>query len=451
MSTRTLYSAAAALALLCGGAESFAETAASRDEIRAVVSEVIADAQTRSSLLEGGAGGGHDGKLFYLADASGNFRLNIGGLAQFRYSLNFRDDQDGGPNAAPNRGNDDFESGFQTRRTRLWFTGNIVKPELTYYIQSDFNRAGGTFDLLDAYVAYKFECGASLKWGQYKMPFMREELISDWKQLAAERSSVNTVFTQDRSQGIELGYKTDDIRLAVAFNDGFASRNSEFGSVNDEQGDFGFTKGGGESDYGVTGRLEWKVAGDWKQFDDFTSTPESGYACMLGAAAHIEGSANDIGVDDDGDGVLDDRGDTRLGAWTLDASVEGDGWNLFAAGVGYHTHTSLKDAGRESTDDYGLVVQGGFFLPDTDWELFARYDAIFQDSDRDLGDTDETFDTVTVGTNYYLAGSTARFTFDVQWFLDESTDLMTQNRGNNFLATTEENEVNFRLQFQLVF
>ncbi len=444
------FGVALTLALSAGSSVCAAADASASDEVRAVVAEMLADADARTSLLADGGttsgGAGHDGKGFVLASADGNFKLGISGAIQFRYQLNFRDNNDGGPGA--NRANDDFESGFETRRTRIIYKGHIVSPKLFYGIQTDFSRRDGVLDLLDAFAGYKFDGGITLKWGQFKMPFLREELVSNWMQLVTERSNMNTVFTQDRSQGIELSYKNDDVNLTVAFNDGFNSKNSEFGSVSG-LGNFGFVRGNNaESDWGLTGRAEWKVRGDWKQFEDLTSQPESDYACMLGVAGHVEGSANDIATSVGG---IDTQGDTVYSSWTVDASVEGDGWNIFAAGVGAHQNTSLNGIGDGSSDDYGLIAQGGFYLPDTDWELFARYDAIFQDEDRDLGDTDDTFDTVTFGTNYYWAGAAAKFTFDVQWFLDESTQLMSSNSGNGFLRTTEENEVNVRFQFQLLF
>lgn len=436
---------ALSLVAACGSAFADAQTSPSRDEVRAVVAEMLADAGQRSSLLaDSAAGGGRDEKGFYLSDGGAN-RLQIGGAIQFRYLLNFRDSQDGGPNAAANRGNDDFESGFQTNRTRLWVKGNVVDPRLFYEIHGGFSRSTGDFGLLDAYAGYKWDNGCWLKWGQFKMPFLREESVSDWKQLVIERSTTNSVFTQDRSQGIEGGYRNSDISLALAFNDGFNSKNSEFGSTNGF-GNFGFVRAGGESDWGVTGRFQWKVRGEWEQFDDFSSPPGSDYACMLGVAAHVEGSANDIAASPGG---IDTQGDTVYGGWTTDLSVEGDGWNLYFAGIGAHQHTTLLNIGDGSSDDYGLVAQGAFYLPDTDVELYARYDAVFMDSDR--GAEHDTFDVVTLGLNWYWYGSAARFSFDAQWFLDASAPLVRSNAANGFLATTEEDEVTLRAQFQLVF
>ena len=51
-----------------------------------------------------------------------------------------------------------------------------------------------------------FANGWKAQWGQFKLPLLREELVSDGKQLAADRSIPNALFTQGYSQGIQLGY-----------------------------------------------------------------------------------------------------------------------------------------------------------------------------------------------------------------------------------------------------
>src|SRR5438128_1810850 len=77
--------AGAALSLSSTGA--FAQQTSS-DEVRATVAQMLNDAESRSSLLAGGDAG-HDGRFFIAGDG---FRLNIGGLLQFRYVANFRDE-----------------------------------------------------------------------------------------------------------------------------------------------------------------------------------------------------------------------------------------------------------------------------------------------------------------------------------------------------------------------
>ena len=114
---------------LAAAAPAFAQT--STDTVRAQVAEMMADAETRSSLLAAGDAG-HDGRFFIAGDG---FRLNIGGQIQFRYVLNFRDDENNG---------DDFSNGFQTRRTKLDFNGEI-RNDWFFRVLGAFDREGGSF------------------------------------------------------------------------------------------------------------------------------------------------------------------------------------------------------------------------------------------------------------------------------------------------------------------
>ena len=412
-------------------ADSATPSGASTDEIRALVADMLADAETRSSLLQSGGTAGHDGK-FFLASPGGDFRLNIGGQIQFRYVINFRDEGDnglGGP------ANDDFESGFQTRRTRLEFNGDIYN-DFFYAVQVDFNRAGGGGTLLDAYAGYDFGNGFKLQFGQFKSPFLREELVSSKRQLAVDRSFTNGLFNQGRSQGIQLTYSEENWRTMLSFNDGERTANTDFTANN--QGLGGVR--GGEADYAFTGRFEYLGAGTWKQFEDFTSARGSeGFAWLLGAAIHWQDGAADL--------ILDNGG--SIFSWTLDASLEGDGWNAYGAFIGRHVDGEFTDAG--SADQYGFVLQGGYYVTE-DIEPFIRWDALIPDSGA-------MFNVLTFGGNYYIHGHAAKFTLDVQWFFDAPAASggfdqggLGANTSLGFLGSgAEEDEIVIRAQFQLLF
>lgn len=400
----------------------------SSDEVRAIVAEMLADAETRTSLLQSGATAGHDDK-FFLASGDGNFRLNVSGQIQFRYYLNFRDD---------NGGEDDFESGFQTRRTKLTFDGHVIDPNLFYKVQGNFDRDGGSFTLEDAYVGYQWDNGFNLLWGQFKLPFLREELVSSRYQLAADRSLMNEVFNQGWSQGIQLNYKAEDWQILVAFSDGFNSQNSDFATDRTLAANSFFASG--ESDWAFTGRGEYKFAGTWEQFKDFTSKSGSDFGFLLGGAAHYEGG--------DSSSITGGLGSYDWLALTGDLSFEGDGWNIYAAGTG--TYSDFN--GGYDGDDYGFLVQGGIMIPETNWEVFARYDALLPDDEaRALSSDDDWFSTVTAGVNYYWSGHAAKFTADVQWFIDDLNALSLPNTGIGYLSDDDENEFTITFQFQLLF
>lgn len=391
------------------------------DQSRAELANMKADAANRTSLLAAGADGGHDEKGFYMADGD-NYRLNVGGQIQFRYNMNFRDDDSAGDD-------DDFTHGFQTRRTKLEFWGNVINPNLHYKIQGAFDRdEGGGFGLEDAWVAYDFNENVTLTWGQFKSPFLREELVSSKYQLAADRSVVNEVFNQDRSQGIQLEWHNDNLRVLGAFTDGFNTDNTDFNSA-------------AEADWALTGRLEYNTLGNWSQFKDFTSWRTADrVGAIFGVAGHWQ-TAGDTGG----------TGGTDVDAWglTADIGVEGKGWNAFGAIV--WQNVDIDGAG--DTDDWGWLIQAGIFLTNKD-EIFGRFDMVIPDDDR--GAADDDFSTITIGWNHYFVEEShaAKFTLDLQWFLDEqdeSSSVVGADTGINLLADSEDSQFGIRAQFQLLF
>ncbi len=397
--------------------DSWANT--NEDEIRALVAEMVADSDSRSSLLQSGGTAGHDGK-FFLQSADGSFRLNVSGQVQFRYIANFRDDEDD---------TDDFESGFTTNRTSLRFDGKIY-DEFIFGVEGNFDRDGGDFELEDAFVGYTFENGLLLLWGQYREPILWEDVINDKASLAVDQSVVNAVFRQDRSQGVWLHYTDEDWRMWAGVNDGIRAENTDFDQ--------------GNSDFGFTTRWEWKFAGEWSQFDQFTSPKGSELGSKLGGGFHYE-----LGADrptPPGDG-------TDLAAFTADLMFTGDGWSLYAAGVGLWQD---PDGGSETTD-YGFVAQGSYYFSDP-FEMFARYDVVIADDDRA---NDDAFNTITAGFNYYMHGQAAKFTFDVVYYPDETTsndlvDSITgpgaeRGRRIGLLESGNEDQFALRAQFQLLF
>jgi hypothetical protein len=420
--------AGAALGL---SATSAMATTTSNDEVRAVVAEMLSDAETRSSLLAGGDAG-HDGRFYIAGDG---FRLNIGGMLQFRYVANFREDD------AVTAGNpDDFTHGFQTRRSKIDFNGELNKD---WFFRLRLSNDLGDSAAVDyAYAGYKFANGLKVTWGQFKLPLLREELISDAKQLAAERSLTNGVYSQGYSQGVEFAWEAEQIRFFAAFSDGLNSRNTDF---NSRENTGGFTTSG-QADYAFTGRVEFLGSGNWKQFEDFTAAKGGDFGWLIGAAAHWQQSDNT--------GLALDT-DRQTFEYTVDASVEGDSWNLYGAFIGRHQENRFAGSDTD-TDDFGAVVQAGWrFAENT--EVFARWDAIFLDDDRLAPGTDDedTYNFLTVGFNQYYAGHAAKATIDAVYAFERTDGLFTTgalpNTGVGLLGSSDDGEIVLRLQFQVVF
>lgn len=395
------------LVLLAGAALSIGAPAlaqnANLDKDRAYAAELVNDAGSRASLLQGGGGGaGHDGKGFYITDGTGNNTLYIGGAAQFRYQHNFRDEDAVGEN-------EDFTHGFSNNNVRLWTWGHVWSKDLTYKIQFQGSDAdNGSVAVEDVWGNYQWDNGVSVKWGQFKLPIFTEENIDSEKQLGVDRSNANDIFSQGYSQGLMLTYASDSFRMSGAFSDGVQTGNSSFDSS-------------AESDYALTLRGDLKFAGnDWGRFDDFTSFKNQDTAGKFGVALHWQDGGETGGTVNFGDPAdADDDTSSQNFWWTVDVQVEGAGWNVFGAFLARNDKTEDADGSADDLEqtNYGSVLQGGLFLSDQ-LEAFARWDAIYWDNDVVVDNNHF----ISGGVNYYISPEShaVKFTGQVTWALNET-------------------------------
>lgn len=483
-------------------------------EIRGIVQDVLADADSRASLQSSGATAGYD-KGFFLASPDGNFRLNLSGQLQIRYAFSrlstrslrqldpgtFQPPQIGAQNSFPGgteiKGyqgyfgkNTDIKRtarGFEVRRMKLDFNGHVVDPSWQYKVvlaysqtssQTAFNNvtaasnqygvsstgptagnasagpgsSGASAGLEDAWVNKKFDDNWSVKVGQFKSPFLKEELVSSRNQLAAERSLVNQFFSTKFTQGIELTFQNDCLRVLASFNDG--GNNANTSAIIGNNATLGtFTQ------YALTGRVEYKIAGDWKQFNDFSSFTGENFAWYIGGAINWQrGGGNNQPVYNNswsvGGGVngtmtgsplqpivalqypnnipTNGNDDVKNLSYTIDSMMDFGGFSLYGAFVGNiaygipagwvanpsggftgpngNTPNNISNVpaawgggtvasfipgygyGNSPIYSYGVVAQAGWFIVD-DIELFGRY---------------EFYTTLNNGANGY-AGNTASF------------------------------------------
>ena len=366
------------------------------EEARALVQEVLADSETRSSLLQGDAMAGYrDGSGFFLSNADGTFDLNIGFYTQIRAVFNNKDSAD------------EQTFGIENRRTKFIADGHAGDERLTYKIQGAFDVDGGAFTLEDAFVVWAFENGFDVGAGQFKAPFLREELTSATAQLAVERSYVNELTTIGRTQGVWGHWDSDQFRFWASFNEGAVVNDAgvgpAIGLVGGETANTPFFADG--SEWAATGRVEFLAAGEgWDQFDDFTSWSEDEFGFLIGGAIHWQDEEYGTGAEE-----------TQVLLWTIDASAEFGQANLFGYIVGAHTDPN-SDAVEEA-DQFGAVVQGGWhFVPD-EWEVFGRFE--WYDFDEETTQTGEdTFSAATIGVNRYFRRHQVKWTTDVVWCLD---------------------------------
>lgn len=415
---RALFSLACAIAQVASitlaptAARAQLDADASDAHIRAIVAQTLADAQTRSTLLPNARHAGWDDG-FAIRSADGVFTLKLSGQMQFRANLVAL------PGAE--RYTDDFVAGFQTRRTKLFFAGSIFKEKITFQTSLSLSRTGAA-SLSTGKVSIPLRDGVAVTFGQFKLPFLFEETMSSRRQLAADRSEMNRVFTQGRSQGVAIAWRGDHASLQVAFSDGFNSVNTDLGDS--------------PADGAITARLAWAAIGALGGARAFSSRPGSDGMFVAGVAGHIERSPD-----------TPTASPNDLISATADALIKGDGWNTYGAFV--MRHESDAGAGENATD-FGFLAQGGFFLTER-LEPFARYDLVLPSRSRS---NNEAIQTVTVGANYYLQGHAAKLTVDAQWTLGDLAD-NDAVRGSTAIGVlagvSAQNQIAVRMQFQLLF
>lgn len=126
----------------------------------------------------------------------GAFALKFGGRIQADYTQASGDDAIEG----------DLEDGFEFRRARLFFEGDIYE-KVSFKAQYDF--AGGEASFKDVWIALAVGPG-DLQFGHFKEPFSLEELTSSKYLAFMERSLPVEAFAPSRNSGVGYSASSGD-------------------------------------------------------------------------------------------------------------------------------------------------------------------------------------------------------------------------------------------------
>ena len=400
------------------------------DEIRGIVQDVLADAETRTSLQDSGAMAGWNNG-FFLASQDGNYKLTVSGLLQVRWNMNMAKDQN-------------TNWGFSQGYTLLNFAGHVVDPSWEYRLRMDFGsvassgaNAGGAAILDFAYIKKSMENGLNFTVGQFRAPWMREVLVEDGHQLAVDRSVLATIFGQGFSQGIQLGYDGGDWNVNAMYSDGIgngqggvgANANVQFANLPSSQNT---TWSNTPTKWAFAARGEYKLKGSWEDFADESSFRGEDFGMLFGGAFLAQnyyqaGNAPTVG------GVTASGG-TTFGL-TGDITANFGGWSLNGSVVWINAKANNVAAGQnDKTNPWGVKFQGGYFVTD-DIELFGRYEYIDYNLPTATPDSLSKYNGFTVGANWFLAKHSAKLTVD--WSLN------LNSFGNN-MATGTLNSIGWR-------
>lgn len=389
------------------------------------VQQVLRDSEKRSQFLQlEGMTAGWNNDQFFLSSADGNWSFIPHLMLQFRNVTSYNQADD-----------DDLENGFEIRRLKLIFDGTAVSKDLFYHFQWNTSSVGSVA-LDDAYLRYTIPDtnGIQVKAGQYKDPWIKEENVGDHRQLAAERSMLNALLGGGgpalRVQGVSLIHEGKQYRAEFMYHDGATSLNTNF---QDGGGPATFLGGGVGDNFGISGRVDWYFSEKSKEVDDFTALGNKQDLLVVGG-----------GFD------WTQAGDNNALFHTVDVQWENaSGLGVYAAYVGVYRDLNTAATGgfppADTFYDYGVLVQAGYVIPDTNWEPFARYDVTKLDEDSLPAGSEDTIHEITGGVNYYFYKHNAKLTVDATWLPNGSPSAQT---GLGVLAG-DDDEFILRAQVQL--
>jgi hypothetical protein len=361
----------------------------------------------------------------------------------FRNNTTYRED-----NKA--NGDDDVQNGFEVRRAKIRFDGNLWGPNFKYNFIWATDRKTQTLGLEEAWFIYKmgdfgiFHEPISVQAGQFKNYFAHESMSSSTKIFAVERSLLNDVFTGGDNfiQGAGLLYNEGSnggpLQAGVVVNDGSNDFSAAPSGTSRNFQDFPNNKW----DFGAAGRVQYKFFGNWKDYEDFTTVTSNGQDLLVAGAAIDYSEAGDFDQVMFTADVKYKTGPLTLYGAYLDRSLRNGG----IGGAG-GPNPNPATAGTGDLHDYGFHGKAGYAITKK-WEVFGQYSYIQFDSDEFAPGTETTTHEITGGVNYYFKSHAAKLTIDATW-LPNGTPVASD--GGGILAQPNgENEIVIRGQFQLL-
>ena len=394
------------------------QTAQQEAQQQASLDSVLKDADRHSQFMDsvGFTGGWNKSKTqFFLGSEDGNFYFHPGIIFQFRGIVADRQ-------KTKKNNTDDTQLGFEVRRAKFYFDGNLFTPDLTYKFQWQDSTAGGAPTLEYAWAQYTFlkKVGGigdvAVRAGQFKDIVFKEEFTGDQVQLMVERSLANTLVggnapPSNLTQGVDFLWlgKDNPIHGEVLIQDGYGSALTTFGQPHGTPVAIPQTPvnppvnpayGGGAA------RVDFKPFGDWADTTDFTGV-NSGKKDLLDIGAGVDYTSAQAAP-------------TAL-RYTVDAQYQvARKISIVGAGYGdYFKFAHVKAGSPTYVNNFGAMIEGGYDLTRS-WQLVARYDVSRLDPKlKPTGLGNSTFQEIGVGANWFgpngAWGNHAKFSIDLNW------------------------------------
>ena len=393
------------------------------EQIRGIVQDVLADADTRASLQGNGATSGYNNG-FFIQSADGKWSMKINGLFQERFNIG-HEPQDVWTSGGGAVADENTAFGFETTRAALNFSGQLAG--VAYYNArlnwSPYTGGGAAApagpgmsasNLEWAYGGWHCDDNWSVQLGRQKMQVSRGFIVNAEDQQAIERSSYDYFWASSQiTNGVMCRGSWDNFRMNAMFSNGYdtaAAAAATPGGTNAWQANV--------QGWAITGRGEWLLQGAWDQFDRIGSAAGSTDAWLLGVGGGYLNSNTAVA----GAAAGSDNPDVWL--VTADLSYESDGWNMYGSGSYQRTNDGL--AGSDDVNSVGFEVGAGMYM-DADNELYGRWQWV--NPGVGAGTVSSNINIATIGWNHYLAGPNTKLSVDWNWCFSDPSFANTMSGG----------------------
>ena len=352
--------------------------------------------------------GYHHGLYFKTND--GNWALKFNTRFQFRF---FADDFD---NARDK--NNDYS--FQMRRLRLQWSGHGFRPWIKYKVQVAADEGKSLF-IKDYLLDLTYFKEASLRLGQYKVPFSAEQLTSSSALEFVDRSIADSEFALKRDIGIDLHGRVKNV---FEYNAGIYN-----GTGRNE-------KENGDNDFIYVARVAYFPFGHFKysqaDLGKHSETPLLRIAAAVAGIPGLEPAKEQTGGK--AGARCEDLGATKCDVvqFTTDAVFK---WMGFSTETEFDVrNTDPADSGIDGAFAWGLRTQAGYVFRPTNVGVAFRFAYVDPDKDVDNNSKWE----LTPAVSYYIYGHRLKVQGDYSFLREEDPDT-----GNNL----DDNRVRLQLQF----
>ncbi len=328
-------------------------------------------------------------KGFYLRTYDNNFSFVMNPLFQFRYTFEDFDDKED-------------NSSFRIDRGRLVFHGNAYNPNINYFIQLETRSTGSkdggkSVEMIDFFGDITYVPNAKLRFGQWLIPFNRQQTTPIWKLQMIDRSVANNEFNLGRQIGIMVHGELLDHKLE--YYGGFWNGNFRNESRNDNNEHL------------------WVFRASYNPFGIYAYA-EGDLEYSVKPKAHISSSISFNSVDD-ATFALDD-----IGAVTADeidkTQVAGElgfkycGFSL----ISEYYYRKQSGVANANLIDHGFFVQAGYLLIPKRLELAGRYSLVEYDNELEK----DALRNAAVGVNYFFNGHKSKLQFNAVRFLNRNSE-----------------------------